>query len=62
MFTSSKAYEIINYFPKKNNVEILHNAYKNYEFIQNDDESVSTHKKDINLKIFRILKIFKKEQ
>tara|TARA_B100000287_G_scaffold375563_1_gene376145 strand:- start:4991 stop:6031 length:1041 start_codon:yes stop_codon:yes gene_type:complete len=62
MFTSSKAYEITNYFPKKNNVEILHNAYKNYEFIQNDDESVSTHKKDINLKIFRILKIFKKRK
>ena len=60
MFKPSKAYELVNFTPKKNNVEILVDAYESFKNSNLDTKSVSTHKKTINLKIFNILKIFKK--
>ena len=60
MFKPSKAYELVNFTPKKNNVEILVDAFESFNNNNLDTKSVSTHKKTINLKIFNILKIFKK--
>ena len=61
MFESSKAYDLVDYLPKKNNVTILINSFNSYI---NDDpinDEASTHKKNIDLKIFKALKIFKKK-
>jgi len=59
-FESSKAYEIIDYSPKKSNEDILEESFKyyidNYKFIH---ENNSTHKNKLDLKIFKILNIFK---
>jgi nucleoside-diphosphate-sugar epimerase len=59
-FESSKAYEIVDYFPSKSNDDILSESFKyyidNYKFIY---ENNSTHKKKLDLKIFKIFNIFK---
>ena len=60
MFESSKAYELVDYYPKKDNVQILIKAYSSYQTSKPDNHSVSTHRKTINLKVFNLLKIFKR--
>jgi|TARA_B100001939_G_scaffold50425_1_gene39665 nucleoside-diphosphate-sugar epimerase len=59
-FESSKAYDAINFFPSKNNSEILSESFKHYV----DDsgkqvKSTSTHKNTLDFKIFKIFNLFK---
>lgn len=61
MFESSKAYELVDYYPTKDNVQILLNAYSLFKTSKPNSNSVSTHRKTINLKVFYLLKIFKRK-